>query len=1007
MKPASRNRFLRATLLTASFTPFASHAAVEIPSSYGNGADTYLSNDSNAGPAVNHGTKGAVEVRNFAGTRLRVALLRFDISGLTNDSDNTGATLRLTQTYGANRTRAWTIYGLRDGHTNELWPESTTNYNNAPGVVGPGTANATFSLDIYNETTNPTGALEQLAVHTYPISLTSGPTTMSGVNLKNFIDADTDGVVTFLLVTTSDNSQTFGLAAKEDATRASTDRPHLILPNGTAGDTDLDGLSDTWETTNFGDLDEVGTGDPDADTFNNEAEETAGSNPNLAASTPLDIDGDGLADLWEDLHFGNNDTISTPTERLLQSGTGDPDNDLNNNLAEYTNSTIPTDRNSFQDTDTDGLNDAWETLHFGELGTATSTTGDNDSDSYSNADEYTANSNPNLAASIPGDIDGDTLGDAWEIQYFGNITAANDPNADPDNDTFTNKQEESSTPIKSNPQRTASVPGDSDGDGLSDLWELNFFTNVTDFNGLHDNDADGYTNEEEETAGTSPEDISDFIDTDNDGINDRWEINNFGTLTAISDSSEDPDNDTFTNEEEYLAGSDPNNDQSTPEDTDADGLADEWEKLLFNDDIYFTDGDDDLDRDFSTNEEEESAAPSTNPTLRASSPDSDFDGLGDGWEIFSFGNLTTTDDPADDNDSDGFNNGAEYAAATNGNDSVSTPDTDGDGLPDGWEILHFTDITSHNGTADPDSDGANNQLELLSGTNPALNTSTPTPAIINTAFGRGSDTSLSNDTQNAGTGPGVTSGAAAAMTSRDNRANRVHIPMFRFDVSQLQGDLTNTALRLNVTFASPSNTGTLEVFGLVDGDPGESWVEATTNYLNAPGIIEADRNEIDTWARDLKRVRYLGSINVPAIGQAVSNPATLNLKSFIEDDNDGQITLFLRAPINRWYGLSTKEQDVNLAPTLIAPLAEIVAPVDIKITDVFFDTAANQFSMVTTGLASGASYHIQAMKEGETTFTAIPGSTFTGATNPQTVIVTADEQAEPRQFFRIVEGAAP
>jgi hypothetical protein len=45
-------------------------------------------------------------------------------------------------------------------------------------------------------------------------------------------------------------------------------------------------------------------------------------------------------------------------------------------------------------------------------------------------------------ASTPGDADGDGLPDAWEIQYFG---AINDPratpNADPDNDGLTNLQE--------------------------------------------------------------------------------------------------------------------------------------------------------------------------------------------------------------------------------------------------------------------------------------------------------------------------------------------------------------------------------------------------------------------------------------------------------------------------------------------------------------------------------------------------------------------------------------
>jgi len=47
-----------------------------------------------------------------------------------------------------------------------------------------------------------------------------------------------------------------------------------------------------------------------------------------------------------------------------------------------------------------------------------------------------------LNAANPGDTDGDGLPDSWEIQYFGSI---NDPRAvagaDPDNDGFTNLQE--------------------------------------------------------------------------------------------------------------------------------------------------------------------------------------------------------------------------------------------------------------------------------------------------------------------------------------------------------------------------------------------------------------------------------------------------------------------------------------------------------------------------------------------------------------------------------------
>ena len=42
----------------------------------------------------------------------------------------------------------------------------------------------------------------------------------------------------------------------------------------------------------------------------------------------------------------------------------------------------------------------------------------------------------------PGDTDGDGLPDAWEIQYFGSINDPRaTPNADPDGDGFTNLQE--------------------------------------------------------------------------------------------------------------------------------------------------------------------------------------------------------------------------------------------------------------------------------------------------------------------------------------------------------------------------------------------------------------------------------------------------------------------------------------------------------------------------------------------------------------------------------------
>ena len=59
----------------------------------------------------------------------------------------------------------------------------------------------------------------------------------------------------------------------------------------TTSDSDNDQLEDVWELANFGDLDEIGSGDPDGDGLSNEEEETAMTDPNKA-----DTDGDGIRD---------------------------------------------------------------------------------------------------------------------------------------------------------------------------------------------------------------------------------------------------------------------------------------------------------------------------------------------------------------------------------------------------------------------------------------------------------------------------------------------------------------------------------------------------------------------------------------------------------------------------------------------------------------------------------------------------------------------------------------
>jgi len=95
----------------------------------------------------------------------------------------------------------------------------------------------------------------------------------------------------------------------------------------------------------------------------------------------------------------------------------------------------------FADSDADGMEDTWEDLHFGD-GVAPATpaelafaedNGDpddgdasetnNDTDIFTDLQEFLAGSDPNDTASVPGDIDGDGMKDSWELAFFGDLSA--------------------------------------------------------------------------------------------------------------------------------------------------------------------------------------------------------------------------------------------------------------------------------------------------------------------------------------------------------------------------------------------------------------------------------------------------------------------------------------------------------------------------------------------------------------------------------------------------------
>ena len=133
----------------------------------------------------------------------------------------------------------------------------------------------------------------------------------------------------------------------------------------------------------------------------------------------IDSDSDGLDDGWETLQFGN----------LLQDGTADADSDGLTDAQEYALGTNP----NASDTDADGMPDAWEVANGLDPTDPADANGDLDQDGLTNADEIVIHgTDPTLA-----DTDSDGMPDGWEVLYAGLDPLVVDGSLDLDSDGAT------------------------------------------------------------------------------------------------------------------------------------------------------------------------------------------------------------------------------------------------------------------------------------------------------------------------------------------------------------------------------------------------------------------------------------------------------------------------------------------------------------------------------------------------------------------------------------------
>lgn len=108
-----------------------------------------------------------------------------------------------------------------------------------------------------------------------------------------------------------------------------------------------------------------------------------------------------------------------------------------------------------------------------------------------------------------------------------------------------------------------SDPQDGDGDGLPDAWEDGYgLSNDTYADASEDGDEDTLSNYDEYVLGTDPT----SADSDNDGMPDGWEVTYGFNPLSSTDAALDLDGDEATNLQEYTYGTNPTDDTSTPAD---------------------------------------------------------------------------------------------------------------------------------------------------------------------------------------------------------------------------------------------------------------------------------------------------------------------------------------------------------------------------------------------------------------------------------------------------------
>jgi hypothetical protein len=615
-----------------------------------------------------------------------------------------------------------------------------------------------------------------------------------------------------------------------------------------------------------------------------------------------------------------------------------------------------------QDTDGDGIPDAWMVHYFGHpTGTASDhslATDDADGDGLNNLQEFQAGTDP-----LKPDTDGDGLNDVEEVNTYHTSPVLADTDGDGLNDG-----------AEVNTYHTDPLNPDTDGDGLSDGAEVNTY-HTDPLN--PDTDGDGYSDGVEVALGSNPLDknsipgnlalVGQGILGTEDSLGTDTPVANAGLLANINDGNLTTHVDDWNG-----GGTDPlsfvgitwtnvvTNAVSRLELTMATFLDGGWfgfnnkgpgaggqlnskylkapavqvsfdNGLTWSNVAYIT--------DYLTAFDGHGIGGGTNPNPSSASAvftlvtpikgisgirllgseggtasdgfigvyelgvygftDSDNDGIPDAWTVKYFGHPTgqasdksrATDDP----DGDGLTNLQEYQAGTNplkadtDGDGLSdgaevntthtnplAPDSDGDGLSDGDELNKYR---TNPLLADSDGDGFPDALEVKLGSDPNNASSIPS----NLAFRDDASGILGTEDMPGGTDTPVFNAGSAAnindgdLTTRVDTYNGTGSDTLSFVGIVWTNAVTNTIQSMQLSLATFFDGGW---FGTNNMGPGAGSVLNTNQYLAEPWV-EVSHDGGLTWSNVTFTSDYLTALDghpLPAVAFGLPTLATANFQ---------------------------------------------------------------------------------------------------------------------------------